>query len=82
MPVPTEDQLTQQTMKHWQQWLPELARQLQAQGTLEETARDAAQETLEQVRLAETRGAHPLEAYLALKQEWCFLPSEERQSQS
>ena len=71
--LPTEDQLTQETMEHWQKWLPVLASKLTAAGELEPRARSAARRTLEAEQDKVKQGMHPLEAYEMKKQEWCFL---------
>ncbi len=71
--LPTEDQLTQLTIEHWQKWLPVLASNLTKAGELEQWARNAARQTLEAVQEKVDQGMHPLEAYEMKKQEWCFL---------
>ncbi len=61
--LPSEDELTQETMEHWQKWLPRLAASLTRAGELEKWARNAARQTLEAVQHKVEQGMHPLEAY-------------------
>lgn len=79
-PLPTEDQLTQQTLQHWQKWLPALAQGLQRNGQLEAAARAAARDTLDLIAQHVQNGAHPREAWEATKNLWCLLPAPDREA--
>lgn len=71
--VPSEDELTQETIQHWKNFLPGLAANLEANGVLEEQARKAARETLDHVAQRVKEGLHPMEAYQLMRNDWCFL---------
>lgn len=80
--LPSLEELTETTLKHWAKYCPDLTLEYKKQGRLEEAAREAAQMTLDACQRMIKQGAEPWEAWEAMRAEWCLLPQEEKARQS
>jgi hypothetical protein len=75
--VPTAEEMVRLTRQHWSKHRPRLYAGLKETGRLEEMIRAAVSQTVEAMDLMVSRGADPLQAWQALREEWILVPQEE-----
>ncbi len=75
--LPTQAELTEQTIEHWQEFCPKMVRTLGKR--LRASAAAAARLTLDACDRLIASGLHPLEAWAMMRNEWCLIPAEDHQ---
>jgi hypothetical protein len=64
-------------LKHWKEWLPEMYKEMKAEGTLNKYAQDASKSAPKQVALLMAAGARKVEAEEIVLPDVILLPPEE-----
>jgi hypothetical protein len=62
--------------KHWQRYRPKMYRELEQRGSLEESVRQAVQQTKDALVDALQAGMNPDQAWESVREMWAFLPPE------
>lgn len=76
------DNWTRQAKAHWKEHQPSRYKTLKQQGTLDLAARQAAEQTLEEVSALEEAGYQPDEAFQMVRERYLFPPEESAEDEA
>lgn len=79
--LPTEQELVQLTLDHWEMYNPEMYADLRQRKALHQEARAAARWTLQTAQTLVSGGMTPLEAWATVRHDRCLIEAEDEQDQ-